>query len=138
MPIIEFEAELGYFLQARPSLLIRVSAGETGPWRDIWAALDTGSSHCAFSRELASSFGVEVVDPAPERMLSPGGPVAGWFESVCIEIPDIDTILTPLVFIVDGPRNPALLGLTGVLDHLILGLRHRESRLLLARDWVGM
>lgn len=93
--------------------------------------LDTGSSHCIFQRAYGELLGLDIETTVPEKI----GTVTGFFyahpHTVTIEVLGIrsDAIV---YFAADDHFTRSVLGRTGWLDHVKLGLIDYESRLLLS------
>ena len=133
MTTLKFDQGISY-VGPRPKLLVRIAAGESGPWRQHEAILDTGANECAFGRQLGQSLGLTLEDPAPDDAATGGGLIHGWRRQVFVEIVEINLRLRPFVFFAEGRREPPLIGTTGVMDHVVIGLRHGANRLYLAVD----
>ena len=132
-PILNFRQVLRY-RRDRPFLLVRIAAESGLEGIQELALLDTGATHCWFDSRIADDVGLDLAGVARETVMTGGGPITGRWASLEIEVVALGLVLRPRVFFSDNERAYPIIGLTGVVDHLVLGLHHSRAQLFLGDD----
>lgn len=95
------------------------------------ASLDTGSSHCIFKRAHGELLGLEIESTAAENIATVTGSFKAHLHTVTIEVLGIRSEAA-VYFAADEHFTRSVLGRTGWLDRVKLGLIDYEAKLLLS------
>lgn len=98
---------------------------------DVEVKLDTGSSHCIFSREYGEELGFEIERGSLGRFGTAVGPFLAYGHEIIISVLDIRTVAT-VYFAKEASFTRNVLGRQGWLDRVRLGLIDYEGKLLLS------
>jgi hypothetical protein len=93
--------------------------------------LDTGSSHCIFKRAHGELLGLDIESTAAEKIATVTGSFQAYPHTVTIEVLGIRSDAT-VYFAADDHFTRSVLGRTGWLDRVKLGLIDYEGKLLLS------
>jgi hypothetical protein len=95
------------------------------------AKLDTGSSHCIFNRSHGELIGIDIESSAPEKISTVTGGFLAHPHVITLEVLGVrsDTLV---YFAADEHFTRSVLGRTGWLDRVRLGLIDYEAKLLLS------
>jgi len=95
------------------------------------AKLDTGSSHCIFKRSHGELLGLDIESIAPETISTVTGVFLAHAHTITIEVLGIRTEAL-VYFAAEEHFRRNVLGRTGWLDRVKLGLIDYEGKLLLS------
>ena len=95
------------------------------------AKLDTGSSHCIFKRSHGELLGLDIESSLPERISTVTGGFLAHAHAISVEVLGIRTEAT-VYFAAEENFKRNVLGRTGWLDRVKLGLIDYEAKLLLS------
>ena len=95
------------------------------------ARLDTGSSHCIFKRAHGELLGLEIESTAAENIATVTGSFKAHLHTVTMEVLGIRSEAA-VYFAADEHFTRSVLGRTGWLDRVKLGLIDYEAKLLLS------
>ncbi len=95
------------------------------------ARLDTGSSHCIFKRAHGELLGLEIESTAAENIATVTGSFKAHLHTVTLEVLGIRSDAA-VYFAADEHFTRSVLGRTGWLDRVKLGLIDYEAKLLLS------
>ena len=95
------------------------------------AKLDTGSSHCIFKRSLGELLGLDLESSPAERISTITGGFPAYPHAIVLEVLGIRTEAT-VYFAAEEHFKRNVLGRTGWLDRVKLGLIDYEAKLLLS------
>jgi len=93
--------------------------------------LDTGSSHCIFKRAHGELLGLDIESTVPENIATVTGAFQAYPHTITIEVLGIRSDAT-VYFAADDHFTRSVLGRTGWLDRVRLGLIDYEAKLLLS------
>jgi hypothetical protein len=94
------------------------------------AKLDTGSSHCIFKRSHGELLGIDIESSSPISVATVTGSFAAHPHTIVIEVLGIRTE-SVVYFAADEIVARSVLGRTGWLDRVQLGLIDYEGKILL-------
>jgi hypothetical protein len=97
------------------------------------AKVDTGATHCIFERKHAERLGINVESGTLERFGTVTGGFITYGHEMTLSVLDIETYST-VYFAAEESFNKNVLGQTGWLDHVKLGLIDYEGKLFLASN----
>lgn len=95
------------------------------------AKLDTGSSHCIFKRAHGELLGLDIENTAPAKITTVTGGFLAYPHIITLVVLGISTE-TMVYFAADEHFTRNVLGRTGWLDRVKLGLVDYETKLLLS------
>jgi len=93
--------------------------------------LDTGSSHCIFKRAHGELLGLDIESTVPENIATVTGAFQAYPHTITIEVLGIRSDAT-VYFAADDHFTRSVLGRTGWIDRVRLGLIDYEAKLLLS------
>ena len=95
------------------------------------ARLDTGSSHCIFKRAHGELLGIDIESTTAENIATVTGSFQAYPHTITIEVLGIRSEAT-VYFAAHEQFTRSVLGRTGWLDRVKLGLIEYEAKLLLS------
>jgi hypothetical protein len=98
---------------------------------DVTAKIDTGASHCIFSRDVGEMLGLIVESGSQQSFLTAAGSFITFGHEVTLSVLGIETVTT-VFFAKDENFNRNVLGRQGWLDRVRLGLIDYEGKLYLS------
>ncbi len=98
----------------------------------FFAKIDTGSTHCFFERKYAEQLGIEVESGQPLTVSTATGTFLTFGHQLTLSVLDIEEYAT-VYFIAEESIKRNVLGRSGFLSNVQLGLIDYEGRLLLSR-----
>ena len=131
MPELEFRQSYQYESNDRNGIVIPVTLRLGDAQVNLDAKLDTGAEHCLFQRDYGEILGLTVEEGRRMVFRTVNSEVVAFGHELSMEVLDIDFDL--LVYIYESrDMNRSLLGRTGWLSKVRLGLVDYDSRLLLS------
>jgi hypothetical protein len=130
MPRLEF-SHFHSYLSPKDEITLPIRIGCGTKSVPVVATIDTGASHCLFERPHGEWLGL-VIESGERRLFrTAAGPVETFGHLVHIEA--FETVIESMVyFFADPTINKNLLGRSGWLDRIRLGLVHYDRELYLA------
>jgi hypothetical protein len=129
MPKISFRIEYQY--KDERGILLPVALRYAGRESNFFARVDTGAAFCIFQRLHAETVGIVVETGAPMRISTVTGGFLAYAHRVALSVLGIDVEAT--VYFAEDPAMPRdVLGQTGWLDRLRIGLVHHDRWLYLS------
>lgn len=98
----------------------------------FFAKIDTGSTHCFFERKYAEQLGIKVESGQPLTVSTATGTFLTFGHQLTLSVLDIEEYAT-VYFIAEESIKRNVLGRSGFLSNVQLGLIDYEGRLLLSR-----
>jgi hypothetical protein len=115
----------------KPGITVVASLQHNGAILECEAKIDTGSSHCIFKRDQGELIGIDIESVDPVRIST----VTGSFDAFphWIQLEEILGITTnsQVMFASEPSFTRNVLGRSGWLDHVKLGLVDYEGKLFL-------
>jgi hypothetical protein len=99
---------------------------------DVAAKLDCGAGNCIFGRARGESIGLDIESGYPQRFSTVTGSFPAYGHEVVMQIYGIE-IEAVVFFAVDEGFDRDVLGLTGFIDRVQLGLIHYSNEIYLSR-----
>ena len=130
MPRLEFNRRHSY-PERREGISLPIVLKNGSEVRDVLAYVDTGASNCLFEREHGEMLNLDIELGQPKKFWSATGSVETFGHMVEIEIPGLN-VVSMVYFFADERINKNLLGRTGWLDRVRLGLVDHDLSLYLA------
>ncbi len=97
----------------------------------VVASVDTGASFCVFGAEVAEALGLDLMSGVRERFRTANSGFEAYGHDVEITALGVVTHAT-VYFFADPMIDKNVLGRTGWLDRVYLGLVHHETKIYLA------
>jgi hypothetical protein len=127
---LEFARLHGYSGQGE-SLMIPVALRSGANRVAVAASVDTGASFCLFGTEVAEALGLEVTSGIRQRFRTANSGFEAYGHEVEIQVLGLATH-SLVYFFADRMIDKNVLGRTGWLDRVRLGLIHYDSQIYLA------
>lgn len=130
---LEFE-RLHLYDTSKIGIEIDVWLSITGKSVNLTAKIDTGASYCLFERRVGEGLGFEIESGMAQRFGTATGNFLAFGHEVNLVTAELK--FEAMVFFAENEyfdRN--VLGRTGWLDHVILGLNDYEGKLYLSRGF---
>jgi hypothetical protein len=99
---------------------------------DVAAKLDCGAANCIFARAWGEGLGLDIESGYPQRFSTVTGSFPAYGHEVVMQIYGIE-IEAMVFFAADEGFDRDVLGLTGFIDRVQLGLLHYASEIYLSR-----
>ena len=103
----------------------------------VVASVDTGASFCVFGAEVAEALGLDLTGGVRKRFRTANSGFEAYGHDVELTVLGIVTNAT-VYFFADPLIDKNVLGRTGWLDRVHLGLVHHDSKIYLARYGQGL
>lgn len=131
MPRLEFSESVQYTVDSR-GIALPVSLSFAGKRTSFPASIDTGAANCLFARKRGEAIGLNLESGDPRRFRTATGSVTAFGHTVTIETLGLacDSVV---YFFEDSRLQHNLLGRTGWLDRIRLGLVDYEQTIYLAQ-----
>lgn len=127
---LEFTRAYDY-LWAEESVSVPVVLRAGGNEVPVSASVDTGASFCVFGAEIASSLGLDLTSGIRLRFRTANSTFDAYGHEVEINSLGV-TVLAVVYFFADPAIDTNVLGRTGWLDRVRMGLIHHDNRIYLA------
>ncbi|MDQ3685579.1 MAG: retropepsin-like domain-containing protein [Acidobacteriota bacterium] len=118
-------------LKAGITLDVKITFGETDVTFE--AKVDTGASRCIFKRLHGEYLGIDVESGTPEKFGTATGGFLAYGHEVTLKVLGIETVST-VYFAAEESFSRNVLGRTGWLDRVRLGLVDHEGKLFLSAN----
>lgn len=100
---------------------------------DVISKLDTGASHCIFQRFYGEESGLEIENGSPLEFSTATGIFKTFGHDVLMNVSGFEFEMT-VYFAKDYSFNRNVLGRTGFLNRIVLGLNDYAGKLYLSRE----
>jgi len=129
LPSLEFSQVYSYAGREESIVVpVLLSVGEKRV--GLAASIDTGASYCLFSAEIADALGLVLERVLPMRFRTANSQFQAFGHEVDVSVLGIGT-RSAVYFFADPAIDKNVLGRTGWLDRVYLGLAHHESKVFL-------
>lgn len=126
-------AEVYFYNTLEAGVTIPVKLFSANIEQDVRAKVDTGSTYCIFERSIGEALGLNIESGIRERIGTATGGFWAYGHTITLEVLNIRTEAT-VFFIADEGIKRNVLGRTGWLDRVRLGLIDYEGRLFLSAN----
>ena len=130
MPQLEFSRVHDYS-SGNETVAIPVELRSGSYYVPVVASVDTGASSCVFAAEVAAALGLDLTSGIRKRFRTANSVFEAYGHEVEIKALGVVTRST-VYFFADPMIDKNVLGRTGWLDRVRLGLNHHDSMIYLA------
>jgi hypothetical protein len=131
---LRFDRLLAYD-PGKPGITVPVAIKLSGDWINFDARLDTGASCCIVERVYGELLGLDIESGYPQSIGTATGSFIAYGHDVTLRVEELE--FDAMVYFAANPGfGRSVLGCSGFLDRVLLGLSHYQGQLCLSRSGV--